>query len=287
MRQARRGPYAKLFGSFWRHPRTKKLSAAAKGLHADALSYAADATSDGIVPKYMVIAFSKGAPEVESWIEELERVGVWIPNDEGWEIRDWQDANPLTAEEWEARKEKERAKKREQRAKPVSGVVPRDIPKEVPGGPSEAGGRRQEVKRQEAGGGETPVRAQARDESASHHEWAEALKVFDDTWFECRGIRFGLHDRERGTRVHIWAKAMGLKLKRTWQDVLKQAVRNAANDPYVVGLANPLPHFAKAPGGYFEPRKPQAKGIAQPAPHDAFHDDDPDEVWREFDAKAR
>jgi hypothetical protein len=48
------GNYAALLGDFWRNPNTRALTHEARALYCDALSYAADNLTDGIVPKSML-----------------------------------------------------------------------------------------------------------------------------------------------------------------------------------------------------------------------------------------
>jgi hypothetical protein len=94
--------YARLQGTFWRHDRTASLSLAAAGLHARAMSYAADQMTDGHVPRHLLAAFFGGAIDA-AVVAELTTAGVWREVKTGHVIRDWSQHN-ITAEGWEAKK---------------------------------------------------------------------------------------------------------------------------------------------------------------------------------------
>ena len=126
MKAKRKGRYALLFGTWWRHAKVaggihngvpmKRLSLAARGLWASLSSHAVDALTDGRVTLDVCELVAGGTPakEVRAALEELRRNGLVTGTDEAGEIHDFGESNITTAG-WEANKGYERDRKRERR----------------------------------------------------------------------------------------------------------------------------------------------------------------------------
>lgn len=99
-KQAQR--YARLMGSFWRHPRTALLSPSAIGIHVRAISFCADNMTDGAIPLPMVAAFCGGVL-LEVAVAEVVEAGLWKKTKLGYEIRDWAQHN-ITSAGWAKQK---------------------------------------------------------------------------------------------------------------------------------------------------------------------------------------
>lgn len=96
MTKTRREPYAKLFASWWCHPRTGPLSLAAGGLEARMLSWSSHHGADGRVPKTSVAQLAGGGTskrDVDRALAELLRAGVVIEDGDALVVRDYLDAN--------------------------------------------------------------------------------------------------------------------------------------------------------------------------------------------------
>lgn len=106
--RTKRGFYARVMGTFWRHPRTCGLTLQARGLWVSMLSWCADQLSDGMVPDAALMLIAGGAPPRKQ-LDELAEAGL-LERDDGarsWRLREWADHN-ITREKYE--KEKERAR---------------------------------------------------------------------------------------------------------------------------------------------------------------------------------
>lgn len=94
------GYYAKVLGTFWRHPRTSTLSLAARGLWVSLLSWCADQRSDGVVPTHVLVMVAAGQPTSKP-MAELEAGGLVVRSGSGYAIRDWAQHN-ITRERHDA-----------------------------------------------------------------------------------------------------------------------------------------------------------------------------------------
>ena len=137
--------FAKLYASFWRHPKIARRSLAAVGLHAKALAYVRGNHTDGVVEDFMIPALAAGENS-DHLIDELtttlegESHPLWIKMSGGrFQIHDWSRDNKTEAElksERKAdakRKREARAKKREignsrpENVRRTSGGRPADV----------------------------------------------------------------------------------------------------------------------------------------------------------------
>ncbi len=102
------GYYARIMGTFWRHPRTSSLTLAARGLWVSLLSWCADQRSDGEIPAHVVQMVGAADRRVDAYRRELESVGLLtIPRAGMFQLRDWEQHNITRAEHDNA---KDRAK---------------------------------------------------------------------------------------------------------------------------------------------------------------------------------
>ena len=100
------GYYARIMGTFWRHPRTCGLSMAARGLWVSLLSWCADGRTDGEVPAHAVGLVSAGRPMARE-VSELEAAGLLEREGATLRLRDWAQHN-ITREKHEKAKERAR-----------------------------------------------------------------------------------------------------------------------------------------------------------------------------------
>lgn len=124
------GYYARIMGTFWRHPRTSGLSLAARGLWVSLLSWCADQRSDGEVPAHVVQMVSAGDKRADVYREELERAGLLATARENvLQLRDWSQHN-ITRQGHDEYKERKRNAMATRRAgstdvtPPVTGNTP-------------------------------------------------------------------------------------------------------------------------------------------------------------------
>ena len=118
--------YARLMGSFWRHPKTMALSLAARGLHCSALAFCADNMTDGAFPAPMVSAFCGGVAD-GAVVSELVAAGLWKAKGATYEIKDWAQHN-ITAASWAQHKAatKERVARSRERNKAARNTTGND-----------------------------------------------------------------------------------------------------------------------------------------------------------------
>lgn len=100
------GYYARIMGTFWRHPRTSGLSLAARGLWVSLVSWSADQRSDGDVPVHALAMACGGRADMKA-LAELERVELVARVESTLVLRNWAKHN-ITREKHD--REKERAR---------------------------------------------------------------------------------------------------------------------------------------------------------------------------------
>lgn len=93
--------YARVLGTFWRHPRTAGLSLAACGAWVRCLSWCADHRTDGAVPR-SVVPMVLGGREDRRAMAELVAAGLLEESDGSLQVRDWSQHN-ITKEKHEER----------------------------------------------------------------------------------------------------------------------------------------------------------------------------------------
>jgi hypothetical protein len=114
-RKLKAGRFAALAGDFWRNPKRHLLSHSAQMLYCAALSYAADQTTDGHVPDFLLpaLAGSNAAGIAVGIAAELVDREWWGQSANGYEILGYSDYNPTRAEiEDGSRRQADKAKRR-------------------------------------------------------------------------------------------------------------------------------------------------------------------------------
>lgn len=108
--------WAKLDDSFHSHPKVRAAwyrCHASLGLHALAITYAADHETDGVVPAWFVAgAFSK-PKELEEAVATLIESGMWEKHGEDFLIHDFLDYHPSKKAQDEKRQADAERKRRE------------------------------------------------------------------------------------------------------------------------------------------------------------------------------
>jgi len=107
--------YARVLGTFWRHPRTLGLSMAARGLWVSLLSWSADQRSDGGIPAPALTMVCGGKPDARS-LQELILSGLLVQAESAYLLRDWAQHN-ITRDEHEQAKEATRKRVADHRRK--------------------------------------------------------------------------------------------------------------------------------------------------------------------------
>jgi hypothetical protein len=105
--------WARIDDSFHSHPKVRRAWNAhprALGLHVLAISYAASQLTDGGIDAAFARQLVGSARASRRVTDALVESGLWIPNQDGWEIHDWADYNPTRAEVL-ARREADRQRK--------------------------------------------------------------------------------------------------------------------------------------------------------------------------------
>lgn len=116
--------YARVLGTFWRHPRTLGLSMAARGLWVSLLSWSADQRSDGAIPAAALTMVCGGKPDARS-VADLLLCGLLLKTETAYTLRDWSQHN-ITRDEHDAAKEATRKRVAAHRSKvPVTPDVTR------------------------------------------------------------------------------------------------------------------------------------------------------------------
>lgn len=99
--------WARIDDGFHSHPKvleTWQAEPAAVGLHARALSYAANHEIDGEVPDSVLQTWIPDERERERMVKALTGSGLWHKNGSGYAIHDFLDYNPSRADLTERRK---------------------------------------------------------------------------------------------------------------------------------------------------------------------------------------
>jgi hypothetical protein len=107
--------YARVLGTFWRHPRTLGLSMAARGLWVSLLSWSADQRSDGAIPAAALTMVCGGKPDARS-VADLLSCGLLVRAETSYTLRDWSQHN-ITRDEHDAAKEATRKRVAAHRSK--------------------------------------------------------------------------------------------------------------------------------------------------------------------------
>ena len=107
--------YARVLGTFWRHPRTLGLSMAARGLWVSLLSWSADQRSDGAIPAAALTMVCGGKPDARS-VADLLSSGLLVRVETAYTLRDWSQHN-ITRQEHDAAKEATRKRVAAHRSK--------------------------------------------------------------------------------------------------------------------------------------------------------------------------
>ena len=116
--------YARVLGTFWRHPRTLGLSMAARGLWVSLLSWSADQRSDGAIPAAALTMVCGGKSDARS-VADLLLCGLLVRTETAYTLRDWSQHN-ITRVEHDAAKEATRKRVAAHRSKaPVTPDVTR------------------------------------------------------------------------------------------------------------------------------------------------------------------
>lgn len=101
--KASKSYYARVLGTFWRHPRTAALSLAACGAWVRCLSWSADHRTDGVIPR-AVVPMVLGGREDRRAIAELVTAGLLVEAGDALQVRDW-DQHNITKEQHEQKLE--------------------------------------------------------------------------------------------------------------------------------------------------------------------------------------
>lgn len=112
--------WARIDDSFYTHRKIRRAwhrSQASIGLHAFAIAYAADHTTDGHVPPEFVMDQLPDDEQRKAAIEALIEAGLWRQNGDGYYIHDFLDYNPSRAD-LTARREADRERKRKESGRP-------------------------------------------------------------------------------------------------------------------------------------------------------------------------
>jgi hypothetical protein len=112
------GYYARIMGTFWRHPRTSGLSLAARGLWVSLVSWSADQRSDGEVPAHAVAMACGGRTDTRA-LHELAQSDLVTRSGETLVLRNWAKHN-ITREKHDGYKEKKRVGMATKRARGTS-----------------------------------------------------------------------------------------------------------------------------------------------------------------------
>lgn len=181
------GYWAKVMGTFWRHPRTSGISLAARGLWVSLLSWCADQRTDGAVPVHVVAMVCGGRADTRA-LAELEASELVIRSGTGLELRNWSKHN-ITRDKHEKEKERARNGMRDKRTRSPS--VTRNKP--VSDGPVSE----QEQEQEHSRSTEREIRARAPDpvevaprvrEALTEAQRAEAVRAYlGPAWRERTG----------------------------------------------------------------------------------------------------
>lgn len=116
------GYYARIMGTFWRHPRTSGLSLAARGLWVSLVSWSADQRSDGDVPVHALAMACGGRADMKA-LAELERVELVARVESRLVLRNWSKHN-ITREKHDREKERARNGMANKRGTKAAGAPP-------------------------------------------------------------------------------------------------------------------------------------------------------------------
>ena len=108
--------WAKLDDSFHSHPKVRTAwyqCSASIGLHAMAITFAADHETDGVVPGWFVAGAFRKPAELKAAVSALIESGMWEQRDEDFLIHDFLDYHPSKRALEKKRKEEAERKRRE------------------------------------------------------------------------------------------------------------------------------------------------------------------------------
>lgn len=247
------GNYSVLLGNFWRKPSTRMLTPEARSLYCDALAYAADNLTDGIVPKHalegMHVAMRNALPIAMPLAMLTAMRGddgaFWIDHGDSVEIVGYLDLNMSKAElRAKSAKNRKAAESRWKEDAEDAGTQERD-----------ASGN---AKRNASGIAKcttppdplTPYVERETRARASDSDWVLALRVFDHAWEVARGQQLGLEaaafkNRREGESLVAWARGAAGD---GWLDKLRELSKHALADPFVSKSKFPLAAVSKSPG---------------------------------------
>lgn len=104
--------WLKLDDRFHDHPKVVAAGNAAVGLWVRCADYSAAYDLDGFIPRAAMLAKSEHPTQQRA----LQRVGLWVPTEQGFVIPDFLEYNP-SGDENRARRAKDAQRKREMRAR--------------------------------------------------------------------------------------------------------------------------------------------------------------------------
>jgi hypothetical protein len=209
-RTLKAGRFAALAGDFWRNPKRHMLGHSAQALYCAALSYAADQTTDGEVPDYILpaLAGSNASGIADGIAKELVARGWWTRLPNGYGIVGYSEYNPTRAElEDNSRKQSTKAKRRWSSDGNAGGIAPPDPRPHIdPPNPPEGGeGGRPAY---DAALGVPPPKPASDPEPIGPSDVRKVLKVFEAAWKRRTGRDLGLTpNKETQEAIELWRKA--------------------------------------------------------------------------------
>lgn len=99
--------WARVDDGWWCHPKVMRLSLAARGLWASALSWSCHQRYDTVPDRFLLMV--EADPELAG---ELVDAGLWEPVEGGWRIHDWEQYQELSLSEKRAQSGRKGARKR-------------------------------------------------------------------------------------------------------------------------------------------------------------------------------
>ena len=247
----------KVDDKFWSHPKVLLLSDSAVALWVRAGTYCAQQLLDGTVPARALRLL--GTEEVA---DELVDAGLWTREEDGWKFHDWMDHQPSRAEV-EERRERERDKKRAQRARGSSrvdrsgdgrftspdaspGVSPGDTPGESRPGPEGESPATRPVPSRTPNGVSIPrireefERAYAgwpkkTERKKSEAKFVRLAQKHDPSWLADQVIRFGQAYTQTTETQFVPALVVWLNGER-WTDELPVASREVVDQQWTAAM---------------------------------------------------
>jgi hypothetical protein len=219
MGRKRVGRYAILAGSTWRDPELLQLSRTNRCVFYESLAWCADQQSGGVLPSQIVTHLGIKKAHVLALISAR----LWLPNGQGWRIRNWEKYNVSAGIA-----ERDVVQKRDE-----NGSLARAVPKTQDPRP--------------------PIIPQAEAAPTPYQAAAILVEIFEAEWVRAYGVGLGINPRHRFTveaaaSAWRWCETMAQAKSCAPKFAAGKSIRDAIEADAFGKVADPFRTWANSPG---------------------------------------